>query len=186
MARLGEKECYHAANHSCNSSFNDWLINLRQDYRCHKVFFDPIWVFEKCKTAVSFLAARSITSASCDGAKRETGNWSVEAAGRSRNHCRVRVRRELTYYANVSSVRVKPQAEILPPRSFGHRNGGLIEPHTPWDSQRECRLRWLAIPPAISDTMSSKGAPLPQESREERSIQSDQRRLAPPDGPVGG
>jgi len=71
---------------------------------------------------------------SCDGVKRETGSWQVEFAGRLRNHWRVRVRRESAYYAGVSGRRVKPRAERLAPRSFGHPDFSVL-------CSNECRNR---------------------------------------------
>lgn len=54
------------------------------------------------------------------GARRETGNWWVEVAGRLRYPCRNRVRRDFAYYVAVSGRRVKPRAERLDTRSCGH------------------------------------------------------------------
>jgi hypothetical protein len=56
---------------------------------------------------------------SCAGAQKETGNWRVEIAGRSRSPCRNRARRESVYYAAVSGRRVKPRTERLALRSSG-------------------------------------------------------------------
>src|SRR5262249_42411571 len=63
----------------------------------------------------------------CAGAPHETGNWRVEVAGRLRNRCRVRGRREAAYYAAVWGKRVKPRAEMLAARSFGHPAAGTEE-----------------------------------------------------------
>jgi len=49
-------------------------------------------------------------SDSCAGASRETGNWRVECAGRSRNRHQEHVCRERAYYAASSERRVKPRA----------------------------------------------------------------------------
>jgi hypothetical protein len=57
---------------------------------------------------------------SCAGAQKETGNWRVGIAGRSRSPCRDRARRESAYYAAVSGRRVKPRIERLAARSFAH------------------------------------------------------------------
>jgi hypothetical protein len=57
----------------------------------------------------------------CAGAPRESGNWRVEIAGRLRNPCRDRVRRERAYYAGLSGRRVKPQIERFAPRRAGTR-----------------------------------------------------------------
>lgn len=59
---------------------------------------------------------------SCTGASRETGNWRVKVAVRSRNHCRVRVRTDSAYDTAVSGSRVKARIKMLAPRSFGHPN----------------------------------------------------------------